>query len=401
MRSRAFDMYILSYVISLLFISIVVADEGAPCTTPNGEQATCVTIHSCKVISDAIKYLDKNAIEFAKKSQCGFHGNDPLVCCGSTGRPTSAESPIRRTTAAPLLDIFGEPIRPTTPYVPTSPKPIDNIYLPDNTLCGIQTAKQNRIVGGIATEIDEFPWMVALKYTANDGSDGGYRCGGTLISERYVLTAAQCLSVLGYDVTEVRLGEWRFSTDKDCTEVENEQICADDILDRKIAQKISHPYYSKRSGNNDIALLRLEQKVKYTDYVRPICLPASDLPPPDAGTPMDIAGWGITENGNKSDVKLKVQVPIVSNEDCSKVFTNFTHVNPNQACAGGEGGRDACKGDSGGPLMTKYPKVDETEEEQWYQEGIIYRGLGCGRKNVPGLYARVSRYTNWILNNLK
>lgn len=92
---------------------------------------------------------------------------------------------------------------------------------------------------------------------------------------------------------------------------------------------------------------------------------------------------------------------MLANEKCRSIFTNYTHVNPNQACAGGEEGKDACHGDAGGPLMTTYIKKSIKEDDQWYQEGIIYRGIGCGRAGVPSLYTRVSRYTIWILNNIQ
>lgn len=95
-------------------------------------------------------------------------------------------------------------------------------------------------------------------------------------------------------------------------------------------------------------------------------------------------------------MKMKLVVPIVSSEECQKQVSKYTRISANQVCAGGVQGRDACEGDSGGPLMRLYGDG----VNQWYQEGIVSRGRGCGRKGVYGIYTRVTRYINWILNNI-
>lgn len=98
--------------------------------------------------------------------------------------------------------------------------------------------------------------------------------------------------------------------------------------------------------------------------------------------------------GSQSDVKLKVDLPLVSNTVCAQTVSKFTLISPNQICAGGEEGKDACQGDSGGPLMRTY--VDD--DSQWFQEGVVSRGRGCGKKNYAGVYTRVARYVGWVLN---
>ncbi|KAF5298248.1 hypothetical protein FQR65_LT09759 [Abscondita terminalis] len=328
------------------------------CETPNGEKAKCVPIKSCLVITQAIAYLNPDSIEFAKKSQCGYEKDGPWVCCGSSGNKD-----VSTTTRKPQ-------VLPVRTDRPDNVEPLGDMLLPDHTLCGYQLKlRDNRIVGGNISDIYEFPWMAALKYQQLDGSDGGFRCGGTLITKNHVLTAAQCLYIRGFKLVGVRLGEWRLSTEPDCIQdTESEQICADNVVDLKIIKTTPHPFYSIKSGNNDIALLTLEKNVKFTDFIRPICLPPADLAEPIPGTLLDISGWGITEKGSPSDYKLKVKIPMLSNEACRRVFTNYTHINPNQACAGGEEGKDACHGDSGGPLMTIFDKTNPDDDDQWFQE---------------------------------
>lgn len=104
-------------------------------------------------------------------------------------------------------------------------------------------------------------------------------------------------------------------------------------------------------------------------------------------------------SASRSDVKLKVDVPILTNEDCASRFSETDDVNLriNQMCAGGTRDKDSCRGDSGGPLMRLYVH----NRRQWFQEGIVSRGLGCGRMGRPAIYTRVNRYINWILNVIK
>lgn len=96
---------------------------------------------------------------------------------------------------------------------------------------------------------------------------------------------------------------------------------------------------------------------------------------------------------------MKVALPIITNHDCKEKYMKFnTYISDNYVCAGGEKKKDACKGDSGGPMM--YQFSDGPLSGQWYQEGIVSKGIGCGA-GFPGIYTRVSRFMDWILENLQ
>lgn len=98
-------------------------------------------------------------------------------------------------------------------------------------------------------------------------------------------------------------------------------------------------------------------------------------------------------------MKLKVSVPIVANEFCAQKVRINGEVTENQICAGGEDLKDACKGDSGGPLM-RVAENRDLDKQQWFQEGVVSWGVGCGRVNVPAVYTKVSKYTDWIVENI-
>ncbi|KAF2895865.1 hypothetical protein ILUMI_10310 [Ignelater luminosus] len=338
-----------------------------PCTTPNGEAASCIKSSLCNIISDAVQTRNEDALQFAKNSECGYNNEtqETLVCCGSEAYPL-------RTN-----------------------------LLPNRSICGEQTG-EIRIHGGTETKIWEFPWMALLKYKHNKtNEDAGYQCGGTIINSRYILTAAHCVHLKQpLYVDEVRLGEWKISSPEDCEEGKV-RYCADPVVDLKIEEKIVHPDYDFRKSKNDIALLRLDRNIEFTNFIQPICLPVSEAPDPSTGSKLTVVGWGITENDTKSDVKLKVNVPVVSKEQCSSKLHNIGDVDSTRICAGGEKGKDACQGDSGGPLMQSTSEDPNAKSVRWYQEGIVSTGSNCGQKNYPAVYTRVANYIAWITENLK
>lgn len=165
--------------------------------------------------------------------------------------------------------------------------------------------------------------------------------------------------------------------------------CSDPVLDVRVAQTIVHESYAGDSKlqNDDIALIRLERPVRFTDYIKPICLPFSanlrnlilDR------TPLVVTGFGKTEVRAKSDIKLKVEVDGFNFDKCKELYevTNLNLI-PTQLCAGGKKGEDSCSGDSGGPLMGS----DSSSRVPYkYLAGIVSFGLSeCGTDGYPGVY---------------
>uniref|UniRef100_A0A8C2WSV1 Peptidase S1 domain-containing protein n=1 Tax=Cyclopterus lumpus TaxID=8103 RepID=A0A8C2WSV1_CYCLU len=238
-------------------------------------------------------------------------------------------------------------------------------------VCG-QAPKNTRIVGGQNASSGSWPWLVSL----NNG-DGPF-CGGSLIHNQWVLTAAHCVPGNELLTTTAYLGRLTQSG----TNVNEVSTTLEDI--------ICHPFYDSQTNENDICLLKLSAPVNFTDYIQPVCL-ASAGSTFHSGVSSWVTGFGNTQADSISgaDVLQEVNLPIVGNNECKCAYSEITD---NMICAGlREGGKDSCQGDSGGPLVTKKDSV-------WIQIGVVSFGEGCARPMTPGVYTRVSEYQDWITN---
>ncbi|XP_065361336.1 venom protease [Calliphora vicina] len=258
----------------------------------------------------------------------------------------------------------------------------DTLY---STTCSCRCGERNdesRIVGGTTTGVSEYPWMARLSYFNR------FYCGGTLINDRYVLTAAHCVKGFMWFMIKVTFGEHDRCNDKERPETR--------FVLRAFTQKFSFSNF-----DNDIALLRLNDRVPITSFIRPICLPrAEERNDLFVGTKGIATGWGtLKEDGKPSCLLQEVEVPVLDNETCV-AQTNYTQkmITKNMMCAGypGKGERDSCQGDSGGPLVRLRP-----DDKRYEQIGIVSWGNGCARPNYPGVYTRVTKYLDWIVENSK
>ncbi|ODN06574.1 Transmembrane protease serine 11A, partial [Orchesella cincta] len=262
--------------------------------------------------------------------------------------------------------------------------------------CGERPFNDNRIrsntdkavalvENGTFTDKSQFPWVVALVERKLNGSAIHF-CGGTLISSKLVLTATHCFSRRQISQTEVWLNERNFLL---VTDVDHPTIKI------KALRLIVHPNYNPIMNYNDIVLVELSEHVNITErYLRPICLPRDQSY--DEKEYAFTAGWGqISRVGPKSDELRHVCLPLLSHADCINKTVSYykNRVNEYMICAGDikNGGRDACPGDSGGPLF-----VEAGEANRHYLVGIVSWGEQCGLKKRPGVYTRVSRYLPWI-----
>ncbi|XP_006884565.1 PREDICTED: serine protease 48-like [Elephantulus edwardii] len=245
-------------------------------------------------------------------------------------------------------------------------------------LCGRPTYT-SRIVGGMDAAEGHWPWMVSVRM----GSE--HICGGSLISERWILTAAHCLTATWTFLTYT---VWLGTTDADYLS---------QGLQHYVSQIVIHPNHKDKTA--DIALLKLYSRVTFTSLIRPICLPtiSNQVTIPKSCW---VTGWGKTDEYSDIDVSPTLQeleVAIIERKVCEQLYnpvgTFLPGVEPviknDMICAGGiKGMKDSCKGDSGGPLACYIDHV-------WIQIGVVSWGSDCAR-SLPGVYSSVLYYQRWI-----
>ncbi|XP_054089819.1 serine protease grass-like isoform X2 [Zeugodacus cucurbitae] len=253
----------------------------------------------------------------------------------------------------------------------------------------------DRVSNGKAATLGQYPFMALLKYN-RDGDQ--FLCGGTLITSRFVLTAAHCIT---QDLFRVRLGEHDTSTAVDCDD--SKRLCLPKTGEYEIAQIFSHPDYSIRRLTHDVALLKLKTEVITQVHIKPICLPISQLVYDQSNTirHYTIAGWGRTESNEKSNVLQHAKIPHQARDVCQRAFSRFgVNITHDHICAGGENRIDTCKGDSGGPLFATVPfkLFNNLIIRRQVQFGIVSFGLtGCGDRNViAAAYSNLMEYMPWL-----
>ncbi|OWK62716.1 Enteropeptidase [Lonchura striata] len=245
--------------------------------------------------------------------------------------------------------------------------------------CGKHLATQNngtRIVGGNDARKEAWPWIVSLHFNFQPV------CGASLVSDEWLVTAAHC--VYG---RQQKPSRWRAVLGL----YSQSDLAQPPAAVQNIDRIIINPHYMKQTKDSDIALMHLQHKVQYTDYIQPICLPEKNqqfLP----GINCSIAGWGNIRNGGpSSNILQEAEVPLLSNEKCQQWMPKY-NITENMLCAGYDmGGIDSCQGDSGGPLTFE-------DGDKWFLVGVVSFGEGCALPQQPGVYVRVTMFVDWIKN---
>ncbi|CAD0195007.1 unnamed protein product [Chrysodeixis includens] len=235
--------------------------------------------------------------------------------------------------------------------------------------------ESQRIIGGSTTNISNYPMMAALLFS---WTNSGHRqsCGGTILNNRAVLTAAHC--TIGDPVSRWRIRVGSTNANSGGSVHNSQQI-------------INHPNYNSRTYDHDVAVVRISGTFSFNNNVRAGSIAGSNYNLGDNQV-VWATGWGRTSaNGSGSEQLRHVQVWTVNQNTCNQRYQSIgMSITANMLCSGwlDVGGRDQCVGDSGGPLFHNRVVV-----------GVCSWGESCALARFPGVNARVSRYTSWIQNN--
>jgi trypsin len=227
---------------------------------------------------------------------------------------------------------------------------------------------QGKIVGGIQIGIEDAPYQISLQ------SRNFHICGGSIISQNFVLTACHCTDGSSARDLQIRAGSEKYASGGVAIQVK---------------RIIQHEKYNYFNIDYDFSLLELAETIQYSLQIQPIQLPEQDEPVED-DTLCLVSGWGNTQSAQEPRDKLRAAyVPSANQEECHEAYKAFGGITDRMICAGyKKGGKDACQGDSGGPLVAEEKLV-----------GVVSWGYQCALPNYPGVYSRTASVRDWIKEN--
>merc|ERR1712179_563212 len=242
--------------------------------------------------------------------------------------------------------------------------------------CGIEgPARAGRIVGGHEAEEHQWPWQVALFI------DDAWFCGGSLINENYVLTAAHCADGASYFDIMAGAHNVRASSEPHRVEITS-------------YNGWTHPQWNTADLSNDLALIELPSPIDFNDYIKPSCIPSKG-DTADVSELVTCTGWGKPSDsaGGISPVLRMVEDrPIISNAECNGVYGI---VGAGVVCIDTTGGKGTCNGDSGGPLNMKSSM--KGAGDKWKQVGVVSFGASAGCEvGYPAGFTRTEYYLDWV-----
>jgi secreted trypsin-like serine protease len=234
-----------------------------------------------------------------------------------------------------------------------------------------------KILGGKPATPGAYPWQVSLVVSNIKDAGRAHFCGGTVYNDKWIVTAAHCMTNLTPTHFQVVAGTYKLDKTSQRHAVKRRIIHAD--------------YEKKAQQDSDVALIELVEPLQLTDAVKPLEILGSseEADVLQSGKNLVVTGWGATVEGGDVVRDLReVGVPFITGADCADPLMYGKQITDTMICAGDVPGKDSCQGDSGGPIVPKDAPVKLV--------GIVSWGEGCARPGKPGVYTRVSRFKDWI-----
>ena len=230
------------------------------------------------------------------------------------------------------------------------------------------------------SEFGEFPWQAIVFF-----NNYTFQCGASLVGDRWLVTAAHCVDGLQPEDIKIRLGEWQVNAFSEPLP----------YVDASVLSFTIHPQFNDIAVHNDIAVIELTDVISPQYHINTICLP--ELGQTVDGSNCIATGWGKEAfEGDYQFIMKRIELPVIAKDTCQDSLRKtrlgeYFILDPSFMCAGGEENADACKGDGGGPLACKDPATG-----RFVLTGITAWGIGCGQKDIPGVYTDVPLFAKWV-----
>lgn len=317
------------------------------------KNGVCVGLKFCET---ALNMLEK----YQLPQICRYEEGYPIVCCPLEERKITDRRKIYSSVSERKCNEYQE------------------MYNKINVI-----TVQNNIIGGKNAKLGEYPHMASLGYGAYP--DILWLCGGSLISERFILTAAHC-------VRNREFGEVKYA------QLGDVKLHSFDSKKYTITKRYIHPDHKFPKTYHDIALLQLDRNAEMSIYIRPACLLTNQDGNVFKRYSLTATGWGVvSRNGPQSEVLQKVNLEFFDNYHCSQMYKPSRKMRVGlrsdiQICYGSRwDSKDSCQGDSGGPLQ-----FYDYDAYSYKIAGVVSVGNGCGVPGTSGIYTKVSHYSSWI-----
>jgi len=360
-----------------------VVDMNAACLTPEKKYGICRNINECYPERKIFEIEPHDNWIFGLYNACAHgtaRGNQVFgVCCTRNVTQPAAGSNAANNV---ILDRRRKPSKSLGAKKCTPSPTVHQCSYNGNRGSQEFESLENttRIVNGQETRRNAYPFMAALMRVSSYSNRPRQFCGGSLIDESHILTAAHCIE--GFSASDVK-------TLRIYLGAHDIKSGSDGRTEHRVIRIIKHKDFNPKTLVNDIAILTLETPASISSTIRSVCLPS--FHDNYDGQLVTVAGWGaLSEQGGQPNVLHEVDVHVWTNSKCGNKYNNRIpgKIEPTMICAADDQ-RDSCSGDSGGPLYMK-------RGSKLVQLGIVSWGIGCARADSPGVYTRVTKMMDWI-----
>uniref|UniRef100_A0A182M926 Peptidase S1 domain-containing protein n=1 Tax=Anopheles culicifacies TaxID=139723 RepID=A0A182M926_9DIPT len=247
-----------------------------------------------------------------------------------------------------------------------------------------------------------YPWVGLMECAKTASEEKEPVCQATLISDRYLIATARCADIISNcHRSSIRLGDYDRNTTTDCAQVDGQMVCSPPVQSLEIESLIWHQHHNRRSGSNDIALIRLRNHADTSrNNIKPICLPVTNELRKQKSTHYTLTGWHYDlVSGMASNVPQRSLRELVELNLCKSLYRKYElNLTAGHICIKQQYGPNCTIPLVGASLQL----VQGVQKQSRY---VLYGMFSDGTDNCespfPDAYVNIVSYVDWILENIQ